>query len=290
MIKNTLKCSVIESIQANDNIVHAVIGGSHAFKTATSTSDVDLIIVVKQQSKFNFTPDVDIEQITAKQLESFLSGLATWELRLNQLSVPFSFNELRLVSRLRAGIPIKTDGKISEELESSSKFIDDVKQFRTAGAFVSQYEDFLGLYLDQRYDEAVLRAGELLGWATLVGLQSATFATDISPKFAYPMALHHPPLRDLVQRAKQHLLSADGSAVWAERVLRTANGIAAVGACSFDPLMAVASPLDELTDIKYCFWCTPRLNAFYDVSAREVAIYHPNLPNRYIATLYALPA
>jgi hypothetical protein len=189
-----------------DGRTHVVVGGSCVSGLATPTSDVDLFVIsddpeTTSLGRFGPASSVDIESRSISWFEATVERLRVHELNVGGVLPPFSFQDLRFLTRLRLGLPLVRRAGIDAALPSIENALRLTLAQYYSAVYVNQYQDAFGFYLAHMYDSVLLSAGPLLQ-ASILLAQLQERLVDPAPKWAVPSALQSSDaaVRDEVRR------------------------------------------------------------------------------------------
>jgi hypothetical protein len=223
-----------------DHSGHILIamGGSSLTELRTPTSDTDFFAIVdafslpKVKRLISSLSRVDLEVRDIEWLEAITARLLEYEPTVNAGPSEFSFWDLRFLTRISLGRVLIQQGEIADKIASVRDQLRMTLAAFFSSGFVTIYEDAVGLYLAERYEEVLPISGELAQRACLLALLQNCLV-DPAPKWAITMALNSPnkQIRAAAEVLLKHLGSyCEGSSIeWVKKLLRLSNRMVATG-------------------------------------------------------------
>lgn len=216
-----------------DGRTHIAVGGSCVSEMATATSDVDLFVIAEGPEMGSLAglgpaSNIDIEYRSISWFESTVEQLRVQELNVSGILPPFSFQDLRFLTRLSFAVPLVRRTGIESALPGLENGLRLALAQYYSAVYVNQYQDVFGFFLAQMYDSVLLSAGPLLQTSTLLA-QLQERLVDPAPKWAVPSSLRsdNAALREAVGRGL-HLVQQFDVSTGRENTAKLLNQVNAI--------------------------------------------------------------
>lgn len=275
------------------------LGGSSTTERRSRTSDTDLFAIAHRDvlprlaSIASSFPRADLEARDLEWLDGFCALLASYQPSINAGPSPFNFMDLRFLARILLGTIVVSQGTLRDDLETYREPLRVALATYMSSYYVGTFEDVAGLYLDGRYEDALLISGELAQRACLLALLQIALV-DPAPKWSFAIARGGgvPELKRAAASMSRHLrtFGTQSPDIWVQNLLRLANGLVATG---------ILEGLNEHESLDVSRICPLTLNAglcvmgvpgyltLLDVSKNTISVCNRALLHAFSRQLYA---
>ena len=274
-------------------ITHLVLGGSKGTQYETETSDTDVFLISDQREQANEVQQIlrclkgpiDLESRTLDWLVGFSDRIRAYRPPLGTAFSPFSFSDLRFLTRVINGNVLIASPEVVRLLEGLAAPLRLAASSYLATMLVVRYQDAYGLLLSKSYQDISLLSGELIQHACLVSLLNCGLY-DLSLKTAPRRLVNSKSIR--ASRHANELISHACTfdqfepEKWGMRLLSLINAVIASGLRNSASPGASGTGTKQPNELEYCILGVPCYSAVISVRSNRVALVNGHYLESYL--------
>jgi hypothetical protein len=252
--------------------------GSAALGLQTSTSDLDIVVACDSgiegymQQLVAPLRATDIELLAWDRFATLVAQVRAHRPNVRCDFPSVNYLDLRFLSDCCLADPIAISQPALATYGSLQAGVGPVITSWANAEWVNAYQDSVGLYLDNRFDEFALAACSLVQLSCRAA-NSLLQSTSIRAKWAPALSIADTRLRSRARRLIDMATQGDArTAAGALRLLRAANGLVARAKVlsEGDTQLDVERHIDQ--EIRHCVIAVRRVLALFDVQTRTISL------------------